>query len=96
MCDEYKSIVELLRGDFNVKDLVMDLTARAYAGALPTMSMEKTGAGPFILVDGCKVFIPKGERARLVKLAQNTYVGLDTMWSMVRDLWYWSDMKKQT
>ena len=55
--------------------------------------MEETGSGLFIVVDGVKVFIPKGERARLVALAHSIHLAADMMWTTVRELWYWNTLK---
>ena len=65
-CDEYRRIVQLLTGNFKVKELEPDHPARAYEGALPSLSVEETGSGPIVMVYCIKVFITMQERSRLI------------------------------
>ena len=50
LCDEYRKLVEVLRGDLNIRELDKDHPARANAGSLEDMAVEESERGPVIVV----------------------------------------------
>ena len=78
-----------------VKDTTSDHPVRAHAAIVDEMGVEETARGPLLLVGGNRLFIPRGERRRLLDLLHSTHLGERTMIETARKIWYWGGMNNQ-